>query len=588
MTMRRDLALSLSLITFTLSGALGLAACRQPDDASPSTEGGASAPADTGASASTPYDPLALARDNRDLDSVVNREASVPPQCYTKSEGRHNPCWVCHVPSRYPNVMADWDLQGSYQFSKVGETNHWSNLFVDRREAMAAIPDEAVLAYVREDNYPALREHLSALSEDEYPGYRPDLDFAAGFDDEGFARDGSHWRAFTYKPFPGAFWPTNGSTDDVLIRLPERFRQGPDGNESRAIYKLNLAILEATIATDLKVDDAALRWTVEPVDETLAGVDLDGDGALEASVTEIVGLPERYVGGAAKHPVRRGLYPEGVEFLHSVRYVDPGDDPRDGDAEPGMSARMKELRYSVKAKELDKWAILAAYEAEAEDKDEGMLPVYAGSPLVGLRNDFGWQLQGFIEDEQGRLRAQTLEEHYHCMGCHSNVGVTADQTFAFARKRPGAAGWRYQSLAGMPDVPQAGHAQGEVAEYLERVGAGDEFRANTEMRARFFTEDGRVDEAAVAAASEDLSDMLMPSRERALALAKAYWLIVREQSFAAGRDPVLAPVATVHERITDASTGLSETGKLYADGTLRLDWSAEPNDENDDAPATAP
>ncbi|NVB40354.1 hypothetical protein G6O69_37380 [Pseudenhygromyxa sp. WMMC2535] len=505
------------------------------------------------------YDPIATARAS--IGQIDNREAPVLPQCYTRTEGTHNPCWVCHVPARYPNVMADWDLQGSYQFSAVGKTNHWTNLFADHSAEIAAISDEEILAWIRSDNYAALRAAIAAIPADDYPGYRPDLDFAAGFDDEGFAVDHSGWRAFTYKPFSGVFWPTNGSTDDVMIRLPAHFR------ETRALYKINLAILEASMATDLSIPDAEISWTVEPIDETVAGFDLDGDGELEAAVTQILGLPAHYAGGAAEHPVRRGLYPEDTEFLHSVRYVDP---------DQGISARMKELRYSKKVDELAKWAILAAYEQEAEDKDEGLLPLYAGSPMVGLRNAFGWQLQGFIEDDQGRLRLQTHEEHYFCMGCHSTIGGTADQSFSFPRKQPGAAGWRYQDISGMPDVPQAGHSRGEVATYLERVGAGDEFRANQEMIERFFDEQGALDEAAVAAASADLSDMLMPSPARALALGKAYLVIVREQSFVHGRDAVIAPVANVFESIEDESSGLSESGKMYADGTLRLDWSQLP------------
>ena len=27
---------------------------------------------------------------------VHNREAVIPPQCYTRTEGRYNPCYVCH------------------------------------------------------------------------------------------------------------------------------------------------------------------------------------------------------------------------------------------------------------------------------------------------------------------------------------------------------------------------------------------------------------------------------------------------------------------------------------------------------------
>src|SRR3546814_2792844 len=69
-----------------------------------------------------------------------------------------------------------------------------------------------------------LRAALQRLPESRRPRWIPDLDPAQGFDDTGFARDGSGWRAFRYKPFPGTFWPTNGASDDVLIRLPAIFR----------------------------------------------------------------------------------------------------------------------------------------------------------------------------------------------------------------------------------------------------------------------------------------------------------------------------------------------------------------------------
>jgi hypothetical protein len=29
-------------------------------------------------------------------ERIFNNEATVPPQCYTKTEGRHNPCYTCH------------------------------------------------------------------------------------------------------------------------------------------------------------------------------------------------------------------------------------------------------------------------------------------------------------------------------------------------------------------------------------------------------------------------------------------------------------------------------------------------------------
>ncbi|MFO7562719.1 MAG: hypothetical protein R6X02_08745 [Enhygromyxa sp.] len=507
-----------------------------------------------------PHDPLAIARAS--LGELDNREAPIPPQCYTETEGRANPCWVCHAPARFPNAMVDWDLQGSYSFSDAGKTNYWTNLFVDRRAAVATISDAEILEWIRTDNYLELREALAALPEDEYRGYRPDLDFAAGFDELGFARDGSHWRAFRYKPFPGAFWPTNGSADDVMIRLPPAFRMGADKSESLAVERANYAILEASMASNPLIASAELRWPIEPIDERAAGIDLNGDGELEPEVRELVGLPRHYAGAAAKIRVRRGLYPKGTEFLHSVRYVDP---------DRGASVRMKELRYSRRFAELSDAAIYAAYQREAEEKEEGALPEFGGSPLTGLRNGYGWLLQGFIEDRDGRLRVQTEEEQYFCMGCHSNLGITADQSFAFPRKLPGAAGWAYQDLRGIPDVPQVGHAQSEVATYLERALAGDEFRSNAEMIARWLNADGSVNQAALAGA-EDLAAIVMPSRERALALAKAYLLIVREQSFTRGREPTLEPLTNVHRQIVDESTGLSEAKRVYLDGSLRLDW----------------
>ncbi len=520
------------------------------------------------------YDPLAYARET--IGQIGNREATIPPQCYTKTEGRANPCWTCHTRSHFPNAMSDWDLQAEYSFSETALDNPWTNLFVDRRAEIDEISDQAVITWIRGDNYGPLREALAALPPRAYRGYRPDLDFDAGFDDEGFARDGSDWRAFRYKPFPGEFWPTNGSADDVAIRLPARFRERSTGELSISIYKVNLAILEASFGADPLLADAALRWPTEALDERAAGIDLDGDGELEGEVHELVGLPQHYVGGAGTQRVRRRVYPRGVEFLHSVRYLDPGEvlDPGQSGEAPalGPSTRMKELRYSRKQRELSDEQILNAYAHEAEEKREGGLPEFRGSPLEGMRNDFGWTLQAFIEDAQGRLRLQSEEEHYSCMGCHSNLGVTADQTFALPRKLPGAAGWGYQSLAGMPDAPQVSHRRGEVPTYLERAAAGDEFRANEEMIARWF-EDGRVDGEALAQAP-DLAALITPSRARALALDKAYWLLVREQSFALGRVAVLAPLTHVHTRIEASSTGLSEAGRIEVGGVLQLDWPA--------------
>ncbi|WP_437694205.1 hypothetical protein [Sorangium sp. So ce176] len=545
-----------------LSASLALAAASAVLAAGSSCGGGA-------------YDPLATAAARAGRPG--NLEASIPPMCYASTAGGANGCWTCHTTGFGPNTLADHDLQRAYSFSDAARKNPWVNLLEDLSAAAARTSDAEILEYIREDNYAPLRSALRALSERrEYPGYVPDLDLAAGLDGEGFAADGSGFRAVRYKPFPGSFWPTNGSAGDVFIRLPAAFREDASGAPSREVYKLNLALLEAAIASPSPLPGAREAGAagapegreVEPVSEVVAGVDLDGDGAIEAAVTRIRRLPARYAGGAAGVPVRAWIYPRGTELLHSVRYLDP-------DRPSLLAARMKELRYARKVDEPDDWAISRAYEREAEEKEEGFPPRYAGAPEVGLRNAFGWQIQGFIEDEQGRLRLQTAEEHRACMGCHSAVGVTVDHTFSLARKVPGAAGWRHQDLRGMPDAPQAGHAEPEVLTYMRRAGGADDYRGNAEMLARFFP-GGALDEAAVRRGApggdRDLAYLVAPSRERALLLDKAYRALVRAQRFEAGRDVMLGPATGMLRVVDGESTGLGEAQRVYLDGRVHLAW----------------
>ncbi len=534
----------------------------------------------------TPADdgPVALVRSLG--KKLGNPEAVIPAQCYTATDNVANPCYSCHVVSRAGgrNWKDDWELQTEYAFSDVGLTNHWTNLFVDRRDQMAAISDAEALAWIREDNYTPLREALARI--DDFAGWKPDLDFTAGFDDEGFARDGTAWRAFRYKPFLGTFFPTNGNTDDVLVRLPEPFRTDADGNPSREIYKINLAIVEAAVSIPPGVPAEELRRRVEPIDESLAGFDLDGDGVLNGLVDELVGLPPHYVGGAANVPVQYLLYPQGIEFLHTVRYVDP--------EAPGMLAtRMKEVRYSRRREYPDLNAIQQAYERSLDEKDRGLLPHYAGSGETGLLNDFGWQLSGFIEDAEGALRNQTYEETWFCMGCHSSIGATVDQTFALPRKVPGAEGWGHQDPTGIPDVPQYFLAGPEYLDYFRRVRGADEFRENREIREKFFTNpsasdaDLVLDEAKVLRAApggdQDITWLIFPSYARALELNKAYMALVQAQAddpelFTRGRDTVLAPARNVHREIDEETPDLSgDTGSLVqAFSGLWLDWDWQP------------
>src|SRR5262249_5964036 len=154
--------------------------------------------------------------------------------------------------------------------------------------------------------------------------------------------------------------PTNGSTDDVLIRLDPALQQDASGRVDPATYEINLAIVEALIKrADVPID---------PVDERALGTDLDLDGVLGRAARVAFRAdpggrtPMHYVGRAralernGTFPIAPGLFPLGTEFLHSVRYLDVG---RDGDVT--MAARMKELRYAKKVR----WFSAADLKAKA-------------------------------------------------------------------------------------------------------------------------------------------------------------------------------------------------------------------------------
>jgi hypothetical protein len=502
--------------------------------------------------------------------ALYNREAVIPPQCYTRTEGRFNPCYVCHqdeAPGR-ENRMNDRELQIAYSFSDIGQANHWQNLFEDRSARVAAISDEAILAWVNQDNYSQLSKRLRAAR---FEGWTPDLanlqQGRAAFDRLGFARDGSHWVAFNYKPLPSAFWPTNGSTDDVMIRLSEVYRSRADGTYSRDVYLANLAIVEASIKGFTELD-------TPPIDEREVGIDLDGDGTL--AVATVLSRASGYVGAASRHFFEQGIYPMDTEFLHTVRYVG-----FDADGGITLSTRMKEVRYMRKRYALPKFALAQGYTEEHWDKEQGRLPGYIDRGQPGLDNEMGWLVQGFIEDSRGELRASTYEENMFCMGCHTSVGATIDKTFSFPRKIDGAAGWGYIDLRGMPDAPNVGETKGEFATYFERAGSS-EFRNNDEIAARFFDADGSVDANRIAAAA-DVYELVTPSRERALLLNKAYRAIVEDQDFIHGRDATVKPPANVYERIDNATTPTLPTGYAHT-WDIRLDWRAVTRRRADDIP----
>ena len=163
---------------------------------------------------------------------------------------------------------------------------------------------------------------------------------------------------------------------------------------------------------------------------------------------------------------------------------------------------------------------------------------------------------------------QNREETLFCMGCHSTIGTTIDQTFAFARKVPGAKGWGYINLHDLADAPTNGKTEGEYLSYMRDVGGGDEFRQNQEMREKWFDDDGNLLTNAVKAA--DVYTLITPSPRRALDLNKAYLTIVQDQDFIHGRDANLTPAVNVYRNVDENTPTLpAEKSREY---DLRLHW----------------
>lgn len=497
----------------------------------------------------------------QDVATMHNRETPIPPQCYTDSHSQHNPCYVCHqneIPGR-ENTKNDRDLQEAYSFSDEGLTNHWYNLFEDRSARVASISDAEILAYINQDNYSELPQRLRDAG---FSGWIPDLanlqEGAAAFDAEGFALDNSWWVAFSYKPLPSTFWPTQGSTDDVMIRLPPEFYKTGAGVVSRDIYKTNLALLEANI----KGFDSIDTW---PIDENSVGLDLNGDSQL--SVVSRINRRTHYVGAASQFDLIPHVYPQGTEFLHTVRYV--GVAP---DGSIHNPRRMKEVRYMKRRLQSRHFQLQHYYEEENLEKVQGSLPTYQNFGHDGLSSNFGWNITGFIENREGRLRWNTFEENVFCMGCHTSIGSTIDKTFSFARKVDGVAGWGYINLHGMRDAANAGETLNEVATYLNRVGGGTEFRSNPELEARFYHADGSVNTVALASA-RDMYELTTPTPARALQLNKAYKAIVEEQDFIYGRDATVTPPQRVLENVDNETSPTLPPERQY-DWNILLDWSS--------------
>ncbi|MCU7853393.1 MAG: hypothetical protein KZQ80_14415 [Candidatus Thiodiazotropha sp. (ex Monitilora ramsayi)] len=516
--------------------------------------------------------PVDKSFDLRDL-SINNRTVYITSQCYTKTQdgvgSTHNPCFTCHIPPTTPNFLNDSDLQTTLSFPEQALTNPFSNLFEDRTSRISAISDAEILDYVATDNYKSedgeimlaqllaseLPDNWDIDGDKHWDGYIPDCQF--NFDDEGFDRKPNKnytgWRAFGYYPFPGTFWPTNGSTDDVMIRLDAPFQQDINGDFELEVYKLNLSIVESLV----KQRDI----TISPVEEAQYLVDLNDNGIFDTA-SVIVHKPENngsdmsYVGRAGllqqagELPIASGLYPLGTEFLHSVRYLQPMDD-----SSITLANRMKELRYARKETWYTYGELWQVADREAAERtlDDDAVRAVVGDLERGMR-DQGWRYQGFIEDRNGHLRPQSQEESFFCMGCHFGTGATTDTVFSFTRKFDHDSfhqGWYHWSQSGLRGIPEPIRSDGqfEYSHYLAQNGAGDEFRNNEEIISRFFNPNGSLVTAEIDALHDDISRLLLPSRTRALKLNKAYRSIVEDQDFPLGRDANITPVDNVYKSV---------------------------------------
>jgi len=193
--------------------------------------------------------------------------------------------------------------------------------------------------------------------------------------------------------------------------------------------------------------------------------------------------------------------------------------------------------------------------------------------------------RGFIEASDGTLRPQTFEETASCIGCHGGIGVTTDSIFSMQRKlntesyQDGWFHWSQKGLKGINEPKVAFEAAGVQYEYsffLMYSGGGDDLRSNQEAYDKFFDADGYVRPEMAEKLHDDISVLLHPSKKRALALNKAYKLIVEEQSFALGRDIILGEADNVHDEIEADELETKVVDPVILDRSGNLDiWTVD-------------
>ena len=409
----------------------------------------------------------------------VPAQGRIPADCYLDQRGNTlNTCKYCHTSGQPGALNHDIDRQGAFPAVANPFLNALDPARLDSLVPPATIPAD-LAAYLALDNYHAA---LTARGGDAAVGsgvgeYR----FFPDLDPDqtgadGFANNG--WRAWKWKPNQLA-WPRfNGRIQQNWLRLPERFRRTAAGTPDLGVYRQNLDLLVQVLRGEVTTGT--------------------------------------YFGQAADEPVVAYRFPAGAEVLHYLYYLDP--------SRPAMKAtRIKEVRWNIKTVPT---SVDQEYFGYVSKQEKALsLTWRAGGPTAaaayGLAyNEDGWDIIAFIERPDGSLRPQNQAELTQCLSCHSGrLGVPVDSHWqSLQRKLPGEAGWTVQDYQGILDFYNAGLGQAEMAETFA----------------------SSFGDASGLAGLGDGSIAYLPTATQAGALTRRYYQIVQTQSYALGRDPVLA------------------------------------------------
>ena len=356
------------------------------------------------------------------------------------------------------------------------------------------------------------------------------------------------------------------------------FRQDAQGRESRAVYRVNLAILEAAHRRRpaARADGRARargRAHRRARRRARSRRRRPARGRGDARARPAAALRRRRARGRGA-PLR--ATPQGTEFLHTVRYLDP-------DRARAPVARMKELRYSRKVMELDDWAISRrATRTSTTRRTRASCPSSPARRSSGCATRFGWQLQGFIEDARGAPAAADARRSTASAWAATRTSASPSTRRSRWRARCRArAGWRHQDLRGHPGRAAGRSRRSRDARVLPaRRRWRRAARQRRDPRA-LLPAAGVLDEAEVRRAApggdRDLA-ALLDALARARAAARQGLPARSCASSASRRDATRAwaRAATSTGRITNGSTGLGRTGGIHLDGQLHLDWGHAP------------